>query len=82
MRLQQFLDGLLAGVIIGTLFAPARGSETRRRLAKKFAHFRDSLRNAQKNSIAQVSDSISELKRAGEGRGKRIFHAIKQNDSV
>ena len=81
MRLQSFLDGFLCGIIIGTLFAPASGEETRKRLAKRFSDFRDSLSNVYQDSKEEVSKSMSELKEEEEQEIKDIYNEIK-NDRV
>ena len=70
MRMQLFLDGFLCGIIIGTLFAPASGEETRKRLARRFTDFRNSLNKTYENSKEEVSNSMNELKKDEENEIK------------
>lgn len=77
MKVQLFLDGLLCGVIIGTLFAPASGEETRRRLARRFSDFRNSLNKAHESSKEEAKDAMNELKEDEEKEIKEIYHEIK-----
>ncbi len=49
------LTGLAAGVAIGLLFAPAKGTKTRKRLKKKFMNLADVLQD-------DLSDKLNALK--------------------
>lgn len=50
------LAGLAAGALLGILFAPDKGSETRRKIAESGEDYLDSV----KEKINQVVDSMSE----------------------
>ncbi len=51
------LAGVLAGVAVGLLVAPAKGSETR----KKIAESTDKLRNKLRNIRGTAADELNEL---------------------
>jgi len=42
MHIRSFFNGLLTGIVLGILFAPASGETTRRRLGKKIDDTQDS----------------------------------------
>jgi gas vesicle protein len=50
------LAGVAAGALVGILFAPAKGSRTRRRILKKGEYYADGL----KDKFSECCDSISE----------------------
>jgi len=50
------LGAAAAGVAIGLLIAPDKGSETRKRIAKTTGDWADQLSNAFKNSRSQFND--------------------------
>lgn len=54
--LSSVLAGAAAGAILGILFAPDKGTETRRRLAEKGGELADSV----KGKVGEYSDAISE----------------------
>src|SRR5688500_13572014 len=54
--LASVLAGAAAGAILGILFAPDKGTETRRKIAEKGAGLADSVRN----KVSEYSDVIAE----------------------
>ncbi len=54
--LASVLAGAAAGAILGILFAPDKGSETRRKIAEKGSGLADSL----KEKVGEYSDAIAE----------------------
>ena len=82
MRIQLFFDGLLCGIIIGTLFAPASGEETRRRIAKKFTDFRNSVNKAHESMKEEAGDAMGKLKEDEEEEIKEIYHEIKGDKAL
>ena len=57
------LAGLAAGTVLGILFAPAKGSETRRRISDKGNEFSESL----KKKFDEIIDDITgNAPKAGE----------------
>jgi gas vesicle protein len=54
MNIQSYFNGLLTGVIVGVLFAPRSGTETRRRLKQSF-------KEGYHVSKKEGSDELSEL---------------------
>ena len=54
--LASVLAGAAAGAILGILFAPDKGTETRRKIAEKGAGLADSVRG----KVSEYSDAIAE----------------------
>ncbi len=57
--LTGFLAGAAVGVIVGILFAPDKGSNTRKKIANKTGEITDSMRDSLDNLIDGVKETFS-----------------------
>lgn len=55
------LGGVVAGAIIGVLLAPAKGSETRKKIAKKSNQYSDSVKESYQNLVGKTAKNGEEL---------------------
>jgi gas vesicle protein len=77
------LGGIAAGAILGVLFAPQKGSVTRRKIARKGEDFMENLNDIKdqfNEFVETVSDKISSLdemadKAKSKGTEKRTVHS-------
>ncbi|OYQ46045.1 YtxH domain-containing protein [Flavobacterium aurantiibacter] len=60
------LVGLAAGAILGILFAPDKGTETRRKIGKKGKDTADDLKSKYNEAVDTVSSKIENWKSKGE----------------
>ncbi|HEY6976880.1 MAG TPA: YtxH domain-containing protein [Chitinophagaceae bacterium] len=66
MKAFTFINGMLTGILIGVLIAPASGRETRRNLFAKFSNLKDSVSRANENIKEEVSAELDDLKNQEE----------------
>lgn len=69
------LSGVVAGVIIGILYAPDKGTETRRKIAEKGGEFSDEL----KSRLHQFGDFVSEKLDSTKGVYSQFIRMGKAN---
>jgi len=61
---KKLVIGMAVGAALGVLFAPAKGSKTRRRLARKGRHIKESWNDFKDNitgAIENIRDEIDDL---------------------
>jgi len=56
------LGGVAAGALLGILFAPAKGSETRRKISKKGEDFTDAIKEKFDDLIQTITEKFENLK--------------------
>jgi len=56
------LGGVAAGALLGILFAPAKGSETRKKIASKGGDFADSIKEKFDEVIQTISEKFEKVK--------------------
>lgn len=56
------LAGVAAGALVGILFAPAKGSRTRRRILKKGENYADGLKEKFNEYVETISEKFEQVK--------------------
>ncbi len=62
MRIQSYINGMLTGIVIGMLFAPNSGTETRRKITSKANNLKKSVVDTYDNVTGTVSNTIDKVK--------------------
>lgn len=56
------LAGVAAGALLGVLFAPAKGTETRKKISKKGTDYADGLKNQFGELVGSVTEKFERVK--------------------
>jgi len=82
MKFAKTLLGLAAatgvGALLGVLFAPKKGSETRRDLAKKQKEYEKRLKKEYNKAIDKVSDDIKQADKKVSDAAQAMREEIKE----
>jgi gas vesicle protein len=70
MHFKTFLNGVVVGVILGILFAPDSGEETRRKLSKKAQQVKD--------NCEDLADEVTTQYRKVKSKASDIINNAKQ----
>lgn len=75
------LGGIAAGAVLGILFAPDKGEETRKKIAKKGSDYAGDLKDKFGNILGTLNNSYEKIQKEGEdfiARGKTNFEESKK----
>lgn len=82
MSIKSFANGVVVGLILGVLFAPDSGDETRKKIAKKACDLKDAVADKYDDIASTVSDQYDRVKsKASElmGKGEKAYENIKDD---
>lgn len=67
MKLQSFINGVAIGLLLGILYAPASGEETRRKITRNANRIKDKVTDTYDDISGAVSDQVQNVKeKAGD----------------
>ena len=71
------LGGLAIGTALGILFAPAKGSETRKKIADKSTDLKDIVVDSSGKLTNKITQTINELKRESQNLIENTTESVK-----
>jgi gas vesicle protein len=69
------LAGVAVGALLGVLFAPDKGSETRRKISRKSKDFVDDVKHKYDDFVRGVNEKMDEVKQETENLKSRATRA-------
>jgi gas vesicle protein len=72
------LTGVAVGALVGILFAPNKGSVTRRKISRKSAHAVDDVKDKFSDLMEGISDKFEEEKEALADAYDKIKHRVQE----
>lgn len=72
------LAGAAAGAVLGILLAPDKGSETRKKIAKKGNELSDSV----KDGVTKFGDTVAEKYKSIKGDAKQMMDKAKDKEAA
>ncbi len=62
MHIQSFINGVFVGFLLGILYAPDRGEETRRKISQRASDIKDTVKGTYNEVAGTVSSQIDQVK--------------------
>jgi len=79
------ITGFAAGAVVGILFAPDKGTETRRKISQKTTNFSDAIVNGLNSFTEAISNKYESIKEDTAelmDKGKDKLQNLKEEDSM
>ena len=79
MHIQSFINGIAVGFLLGILFAPDKGDETRRRISRRASAIKDNIKNTYEDIADDVSNQIRQVRyKANQvlSRGQKKYNEL------
>ncbi len=77
MHIQSFINGVFVGFLLGILYAPDRGEETRRKISQRASDIKDTVKGTYNEVAGTVSSQIDQVK----NKASQLVNKEKRNYS-
>src|SRR6266536_2444289 len=77
MHIQSFINGVFVGFLLGILYAPDRGEETRRKISQRASDIKDTVKGTYSEVAGTVSSKIDQVK----NKASQLVNKEKRNYS-
>jgi len=84
MSIKSFANGVIVGLVLGVLFAPDSGNETRKKIAKKAGDIKDTAVDKYNDIADTVADQYGRLKTKAQnimGKGEEVYNEVKAENN-